>query len=98
MGAFTRFLRSFVHAARGLAVGFRTQRSLRVHAVAAAIVVGLGLWHRVERWEWCALLLACGLVVAAELGNTAIELRVRTQYLDFLPLLLRYRRQVLRGA
>lgn len=73
MGAIPRFLRSFVHAARGLAVGFRTQRNLRVHAVATAIVVGLGWWHRVERWEWCALLLACGLVVAAELGNTAIE-------------------------
>lgn len=73
MGAVERFLRSFGHAARGLAVGFRTQRNLRVHAVATATVVALGLWHRVERWEWCALLLACGLVVAAELGNTAIE-------------------------
>ena len=73
MGAVERFLRSFGHAARGLAVGFRTQRNLRVHAVATATVVALGLWHRVERWEWCALLLACGLVVAAELANTAIE-------------------------
>jgi diacylglycerol kinase len=73
MGAVERFLRSFGHAARGLAVGFGTQRNLRVHAVATATVLALGLWHRVERWEWCALLLACGLVVAAELGNTAIE-------------------------
>ena len=73
MGAVERFLRSFGHAARGLAVGFRTQRNLRVHALATAVVVALGLWHRIERWEWCALLLACGLVVAAELGNTAIE-------------------------
>lgn len=41
--------------------------------LAVAVVVALGLWHRVERWEWCALSLACGLVVAAELGNTAVE-------------------------
>lgn len=73
MSALGRFLRSFVHAARGIAIGLRTQRNLRVHALATAIVVGLGLWHRIERWEWCALLLACGLVVAAELANTAIE-------------------------
>lgn len=44
-----------------------------MHALATAVVVALGLWHRIERWEWCALLLAIGLVVAAELGNTAIE-------------------------
>jgi len=73
MSAVRRFLCSFGHAGRGIAVGLRTQRNLRVHAVAAAMVVALGLWHRVERWEWCALLLACGLVVAAELGNTTIE-------------------------
>ena len=73
MHALGRFLRSFVHAARGIAIGLRTQRNLRVHALATAVVVALGLWHRIERWEWCALLLAIGLVVAAELGNTAIE-------------------------
>ncbi|MFO1031176.1 MAG: diacylglycerol kinase family protein [Planctomycetota bacterium] len=68
-----RFLRSFAHAARGLGLGLRTQRNVRIHALATAVVVALGLWHRIERWEWCALLLACGLVVAAELGNTAVE-------------------------
>ena len=73
MGSLRRFLGSFAHAARGFVLGLRTQRNLRVHVLATALVVALGLWHRVERWEWCALLLACGLVVAAELGNTAIE-------------------------
>lgn len=68
-----RLLRSFAHAARGLGLGLRTQRNVRIHALATAVVVALGLWHRIERWQWCALLLACGLVVAAELGNTAVE-------------------------
>ncbi|MBL8739102.1 MAG: diacylglycerol kinase family protein [Planctomycetes bacterium] len=73
MGSLRRFLGSFAHAARGCGLGLQTQRNLRVHMLAVAVVVALGLWHRVERWEWCALLLACGLVVAAELGNTAVE-------------------------
>ena len=36
-------------------------------------VVAAGLWFGVTRWEWCALVLAIGLVWTAEALNTAIE-------------------------
>ena len=35
--------------------------------------MGLGFWLKIAAWEWCAVLLACGAVWAAELLNTAIE-------------------------
>lgn len=72
-GPWTRFFRGFVFAARGVRWGLGTQRNLRVHAFAAAAVVALGAWHGVEAWEWCALLLAVGLVLGAELLNSAVE-------------------------
>jgi diacylglycerol kinase (ATP) len=72
--ALRAFLRGFAHAFRGIAFGFRTQRNLRVHALVATAVIGLGLVLGIERWEWCAVMLSCGIVWAAELLNTAVEL------------------------
>ena len=66
-------LRSFGPALAGLAWALKTQRNLQVHAVATMLVVFLGCWLQVAALEWCALLLAVGLVWAAELLNTALE-------------------------
>ena len=66
-------LRSFGPALAGLAWALKTQRNLQVHAMAAVVVVALGFWLQIADWEWCAVLLATGLVWAAELLNTAIE-------------------------
>lgn len=66
-------IRSFGPALAGLAWALRTQRNLQVHAIALGGVVALGVWLRVATWEWCAILLASGMVWAAELLNTAIE-------------------------
>lgn len=71
--ALSAFLRGFVHAFRGIAVGLRTQRNLRIHALATLLALGLGFWLDLAAWEWCAVLLACGAVWTAELLNTAIE-------------------------
>lgn len=70
---FTAVLRSFGPACAGLAWALKTQRNLQVHALAAVVVLLLGLWLRIAVWEWCAVLLAIGLVTAAELLNTALE-------------------------
>lgn len=66
-------LRSFGPALAGLAWAVKTQRNLQVHAIATVLVAGMGTWLRLAAWEWCAVLLASGLVFAAELLNTAIE-------------------------
>lgn len=70
---FASVLRSFGPALAGLAWALKTQRNLQVHAVAAVVVVVLGIWLEIADWEWCAVLLATGLVWTAELLNTAIE-------------------------
>ncbi|MCP4573908.1 MAG: diacylglycerol kinase family protein [bacterium] len=67
------FLRSFVYAARGMAHGLRSCRNLRIMAILAALAVILGVLLGLDRGEWCAVALACGLVLAVELVNSAGE-------------------------
>ena len=71
--ALSAFGRGFVHAFRGIAIGLRTQRNLRIHSLATLLASGLGFGLDIAAWEWCAVLMACGAVWAAELLNTAIE-------------------------
>jgi diacylglycerol kinase (ATP) len=71
--ALRAFLQGFAHAFRGIVFALRTQRNLRVHALATLSVIVLGFVLQIERWEWCAILISCGVVWAAELLNTAIE-------------------------
>jgi diacylglycerol kinase len=70
---FASVLRSFGPALAGLAWALKTQRNLQVHIIATFLVVVFGLGLRIEAWEWCAVLLAVGLVGSAELLNTALE-------------------------
>lgn len=73
MKGFTSVFRSFGPACTGLCWALKTQRNLRVHAAATAIVLPLGLVLKITPGEWLAVILSIGMVWAAELINTAIE-------------------------
>lgn len=73
MRALRNFLHGFKHAFAGLAVGLRTQRNLRIHALATAGVIFLGLADSLAAWEWCAVSFSISLVWMAELLNSALE-------------------------
>lgn len=68
-----KWLRKFHLAGRGVIVGIRGQSSFAVHLPAAVVVLVLAVILRCELWQWCALLGCIGLVLSAELGNSAIE-------------------------
>lgn len=65
--------RSFACALAGLAWLLRSQRNARIHALAGLAVVALGAWLEITATEWCLVVLACGMVIAAEALNTAVE-------------------------
>ena len=65
--------RKFADAFRGLSRAVKTQSSFAVHLLAAGAVVAAGAFFRVSAGEWCLLALAIGLVLMAEVFNTAIE-------------------------
>lgn len=51
----------------------RTQANARIHLAATIAVVACGFGGGLSRGEWCAIVLAIGLVWTAEALNTAIE-------------------------
>ena len=47
---------------------------MRIHVVAAFLAGAAGLFLRVNTTEWIQIVLCCGLVLATECMNTAVEL------------------------
>jgi diacylglycerol kinase (ATP) len=66
-------LESFRHAGAGVRHLLATQHNARIHLGFTLGVVAAGLVLGVSRLEWCALVLAIGLVWATEALNTALE-------------------------
>ncbi|HRX08612.1 MAG TPA: diacylglycerol kinase family protein [Candidatus Limiplasma sp.] len=74
MGAKNRsFISGFLHALEGLMEALITERSLRIHAIATVLVVIFGFVFHISLMEWIICVTMFGLVIGAELGNTAIE-------------------------
>lgn len=67
-------LASFKFAFQGIFFMFRTQKNAWIHFIAAILVVTLGFYFKLDKMEWCIVLFAIGLVISAEMINTAIEL------------------------
>jgi diacylglycerol kinase (ATP) len=65
--------RSFGPAGRGIGILLREQHNARIHLAVTAAVCAAGLFFGISRFEWCALLLAMGLVWGAEAVNSAVE-------------------------
>ncbi len=60
-------------AASGLAAAFRSERSFRTQCLAAGTAAALTAWLR-PGWIWAGMMaVAIGMVLAAELVNTALE-------------------------
>lgn len=64
---------AFRDAARGFRVLLADEPHARFHAVATVLVLWLGFWLEISAAEWCAVILAIGMVWVGEAVNTAIE-------------------------
>lgn len=78
--------RSFNHAYRGLVYAVRTQRNMRFHVVASAIVLVLSLLVGVSKLELAILVLAIMAVFVVEMLNTALEFAVDLVTSEYRPL------------
>ncbi len=78
--------RSFVWAGEGIAHTWRTQRHMKIHVAIAAAVILVGLWLHLPPRDWAVLALTIGIVLAVEVGNTAIEALVDLASPDIHPL------------
>lgn len=82
-----RTLYSFRHAGRGLAWAVSSQANLRVHLVAAAVVLIAAIVLRFSVIEFVALLLCFAIVIAAELFNTTLEVLIDYAWPEHHPMI-----------
>jgi len=68
-----RLYKSFIYAIRGLLKTFREEQNLRIQTTIGLLVVFLGFYFKISRFEWLALILVIGLVILMEIANSAIE-------------------------
>lgn len=67
------FLESFSYAFAGLKEAVRGERNFKVMLLMGALAVVAGLVLRLDALSWVAVILMIGLVLCAEMINTAIE-------------------------
>jgi diacylglycerol kinase (ATP) len=80
------FWRSFHHAFEGIIHAARTQSNMRLHLVAAALVLAATLYLRLQRPYVIGIVITVAVVLAFELVNTAIEALVDLATLENHPL------------
>ncbi|MHB8572551.1 MAG: diacylglycerol kinase [Candidatus Dormibacteria bacterium] len=78
-------MRSFLCAGRGFRLSLGRDPNLRIHLLVAVAVLGLAAWLRPGSDGLAILLLATGLVVAAELLNSALEVALDALHPELHP-------------
>lgn len=83
---FGRFFRSFSYSIEGLKYAYKYEQSMMIHVIATILVICANIFFRVTGIEWLITILAIGMVLSAELFNTAIEAVVDLVTLEIHPL------------
>jgi undecaprenol kinase/diacylglycerol kinase (ATP) len=65
--------KSFHYAIAGIRYVFSTQRNAQIHTAVAAVIILMGLFLRVSAVQWAILVGLMGIVLSAEMFNTAVE-------------------------
>ena len=81
-----RFIKSFGYSIEGLKYAYKYEQSMLIHVIATVCVVCANVFFQVSGIEWLITLLAIGMVLSAELINSAIEAVVDLVTLEEHPL------------
>lgn len=71
-----KLLKSFAFAFQGVVTALRTQQNMRIHLLAVLVVTISGVFLELAAIEWSVIALTFGLVLVAEMMNTAFEFLV----------------------
>jgi diacylglycerol kinase len=64
---------AFFYAFQGVGASIKREDHMKIHLVAALLVVGAGFYLNISANDWCVLIFAIAFVITIELINTAIE-------------------------
>ena len=84
--SFRRLLNSFKFSFDGLIYAYTNEQSMFIHISITLVTVLGGIYFDISRMEWLFVMMMIGLVVAAELINTAIEATIDLLTDKFHPL------------
>lgn len=70
---FKKQLRSFGYAWKGIRCCIGKEQNLSFHLIATVVTVIAGFLLEITRIDWMIVILCIGVVIAAELFNSAIE-------------------------
>ncbi len=65
--------KSFAYALAGIKSIWRSEINFKIQIIATLLVIVLGFFFKLKNAEWIALLICIGMVLTAEIFNTAIE-------------------------
>ena len=68
-----RFIKSFGYSIEGLKYAYKYEQSMLIHVIATICVLCANIFFQVSGIEWLITLIAIGMVLSAELINSAIE-------------------------
>ena len=80
------FRKSFLFAIQGFRTAIATERNIKVMLAVGACAIVAGLTLQLDLLSWAIVLLCCGVVIMAELMNTAVETVVDLVSPEFHPL------------
>lgn len=67
------FIRSFEYAIEGFVTAVKTERNIKVMLAAGVLTVIMGFVAKLQLISWALIAICIGLVIFAELCNTAME-------------------------
>lgn len=70
---FKKQMRSFKFAWKGIMTCAGHEQNITFHLLAALVVVMAGIFFDITKAEWMAVIICIGMVITAELFNSAIE-------------------------
>ena len=68
-----KIFNSFKYAFNGIYLSFKQERNMKIHALAMIFVIIFGIILKIKTIEWIICIILFGIVISAELFNTAIE-------------------------
>ena len=68
-----KLIKSFGYAFKGIYIATADQLNIKIHFLAVLIVTIAGIYFRITATEWCLVVICYGMVLTAELFNSAIE-------------------------
>lgn len=68
-----KLVKSFWYGFKGIGIAFKEQLNVKIHFLAVAVIITAGIWFGLNTAEWAIVFLTFGMVIVAEMLNTAIE-------------------------